>query len=496
MGKYKMKKSRSKTQELDWASIEKMALKRFGIKKFLPGQHDLIEAVLEGKDAMGVLPTGGGKSLCFQLPSLFLDGSTVVVSPLIALMQDQEGKADDLGIDVSRMDSTLTTREERDALEVIEEGNSRLIYVTPERLENVEFLDMLKTTKISLFVVDEAHCVSQWGHDFRPAYLNLRHAITQLGNPTILALTATATEEISQDIVKQLGLKNPLIVRTGIARPNLEFQVVQTVNEQMKQQQLLDLINEQSGSGIVYTATIKAAEAISQWLKEQGINSSVYHGKVKSSEREQIQNDFMDNTIKVIVATKAFGLGIDKPDVRFVVHYQFPDSLESYYQEAGRAGRDGQPAQAVLLYQLEDKRIQSYFLGGKYPSRDESWQILQAFSRADGGQCSLTSLAELTEVPSKKVKVIVAHLEAAGIIARKKKLVKVKDFESPESLDSFLSEYETRHASDRDRLNEMMHYGQTLQCRVQFLKRYFQEDDLENCGKCDNCKSPPMQASA
>jgi ATP-dependent DNA helicase RecQ len=475
-------------QVIDWPKIEKMARQKFGIQRFRLGQNSIIESALSGRNVLGIMPTGAGKSMCFQLPSLFVEKSTVVVSPLIALMQDQKEQLADIGIDAIKLDSTLSASEEREAREAILEERE-LIYVTPERLENKEYLDILKEAGVSLFVVDEAHCVSQWGHDFRPAYLNLRKAIKHLGNPPVMALTATATDDVIDDILKQLAIEDAQLVQFGIDRPNLIFSVVPTVNDESKKAKLLETINGSDGCGIVYVATTKLADELQKWLVEQGVKATKYHGKMAAKARQEAQQAFMSSECDVVVATKAFGLGINKADVRFVVHYQFPDSVESYYQEAGRAGRDGKPAEAILLYQLEDKRIQSYFLGGKYPARDESRQVYEALEKAVPDGLSTAELAEATEIAQKKLKVILSYLDGSGIIERKRKYKMVQGFASPAEMEHFLSEYEERHSSDRERLQEMMHYGQTVQCRVQFLKHYFGEESDKICGHCDNCNN-------
>ena len=473
---------------------EKKALQRLGVRTYRPGQRELIDAVLSGKNALGILPTGGGKSLCYQLPSLFLPQAILVISPLISLMQDQHDKLRTRNIAAAHLNSTLTITEERDAREEIRQQEPELIYITPERLENPEYLGMLKRAGVSLIVVDEAHCVSQWGHDFRPAYLAIRDAIRSLGHPPVLALTATATPDVLDDILKQLNIEDALVVNHGIERPNLFFEVFRTVNEEEKFERLMQIVHGlDDGPGIVYVATVRQANALYDRLIRQELRIGRYHGKMNATDREQTQRAFMDNAYQFIVATKAFGLGIDKPNLRAVVHYAFPDSLESYVQEAGRAGRDGKPARAVLLYRLEDRRIQAYFLGGKYPHSDESLRVYRAINQlsTDAGAANdmtLASVVQATGLNKNRVKVIVALLEATGIVERGRRLGKVRDFSSEEEFRAFLEEYEQRHVNDRDRLDTMMRYGQTTMCRVRFLTRYFGSEIANDCKHCDNCR--------
>jgi ATP-dependent DNA helicase RecQ len=456
------------------------------VRRFRPGQRDLIDAALAARDALGLLPSGGGKSLTYQIPALFLRRAVVVVSPLLSLVQDQREKAEAARIEVNRLDSTLSPAEERQAREEIASGGSDLIYVTPERLESPEYLALLRERGVSLLVVDEAHCISQWGHDFRPAYLALGEASRALGRPPILALTATATPEVVADIVRQLGMRDPIIVHAGVDRPNLFLEVRRTVNRATKEHALLELLQAAGGAAIVYCATVRKVEELHRWLGAQGLPVARYHGHLKVSEREEMQRRFMAGETPTVVATNAFGLGVDKPDIRLVAHWNFPGSIEAWYQEAGRAGRDGKPARASLLYRLEDKRIQSYFLGGKYPTRDESLAVW----RATGGQArSARAMAEACGLGEKRVKVIVAQLIGAGALERRgRTVVRARDVDAA-SLQAALAGYEQRQLDDRERLEAMMRFAQSAACRRRLLREYFGEERRDDCGNCDNCRS-------
>jgi ATP-dependent DNA helicase RecQ len=473
---------------------ERKAMGRLGVKTYRPGQRPLIEAVLQGRHALGILPTGSGKSLCFQLPSFFLPRAVLVVSPLISLMQDQENKLRARRIASATLNSAVSNADDERARQDIEDGTPEIVYVTPERLENPEYLDMLARAGVSLVVVDEAHCVSQWGHDFRPSYLAVRDAVRKVGNPPVLALTATATTEVADDILTQLDIPDALVVNHGVNRPNLIFEVVRTVNEEEKFGQVMKLLGRATdGPGILYVATIRQADELHARITGAGIQAGRYHGRMGTADRRETQQRFMNGDYRIVVATKAFGLGIDKADLRFVIHYAFPDSLESYVQEAGRAGRDGKPAHAVLLYRLEDRRVQAYFLGGKYPRRDECIRVYRAATAAASpdrsGRLTTEVLRDRTGIPPTRLKVIVALLERAGVLERRRDHFRVvRTFADDDEYAGYIEEYDRRHRQDENRLATMMKYGQTTECRVRFLTRYFSKEIQEDCGRCDTCR--------
>jgi ATP-dependent DNA helicase RecQ len=481
------------TRDQHWAELVQQARSHFGIRRFRPGQRELIERVLEGRDAIGVMPTGSGKSLTFQLPALSADGPVLVVSPLIALMKDQHEKLADKGIRSARLDSTLSSRDERTVLEEVARGEYKLIYVTPERLENPEQVGLLAQVHPSLLVIDEAHCISQWGHDFRPAYVGLRDARRQLGQPPVLALTATATPEVLEDIQAQLDMREPLLVQTGIERPNLFIEVLRTPSEHEKHERLLALLRDNPTPAIIYCSTVRLAVELHRWLGQHDLEVGLYHGKLSAADREEAQRRFMEDETPLMVATNAFGLGVDKPDIRLVVHYNFPDSLETYYQEAGRAGRDAKPARVSLLYRLEDKRVQTYFLGGKYPKRDETLKVLTALAQlreTTPRAVAISKLAELTDISERHCKVIAAQLEQAGMAERKRGQIRLTHAQdTAEGIERLLDAYETRRANDRERLDAMMRYAQSAMCRRRILHEYFDEPLENDCRRCDNCEA-------
>ena len=475
------------------------ALRRhFGYQTFQPGQEEVIRRVLDGKDTLAILATGAGKSLCYQLPALLVAGTTVVVSPLIALMKDQLDMLAEAGISGSiALNSTLSDDEEVEYLELVSRGNLKLLYVTPERLEDDNFVEVLKRLRIPLFVVDEAHCISQWGHDFRPAYLNLGRVIAALGHPTVLALTATATPAVREDIVTQLGIPHTKPIVRGFDRPNLVYEVIRATSDIEKLRALRTKLSGplRDALGIIYTATIKNTYVVSEYLRDElGIVADVYHSKLQKAERERVHDHFMGENVKVVVATNAFGLGIDKASIRFVIHYDLPGSVEAYTQEAGRAGRDGEESLCALLYRQSDTRVQNYFLTGKYPDVEEVQKVfgtLQYFESQDNG-VSLSDLRKISQLPLTKLKVILALLKKGSFIQNVTKttyglspLLKTKP-----DLSLNLASYETKRSYDQSKLAMMLQYCETRSCRRKFILNYFGEDyDLPNCGACDNCRA-------
>ncbi|MEA1963446.1 MAG: RecQ family ATP-dependent DNA helicase [Patescibacteria group bacterium] len=412
-----MQNINQKKQEI----IELLKL-HYGFDSFRAGQERVIDNILEEKSTVVIMPTGGGKSLCFQLPALVLEGVTLVVSPLIALMKDQVDNLENIGIPASFINSSISPAETSTRLNAVKNGAYKLLYIAPERFYSHDFLNALKNIKVSLFAIDEAHCVSQWGHDFRPAYLRIKNAIEFLGSPTVVALTATATLEVKNDISKQLGLKNPKIVVTGFARHNLQFGVVQA-KETQKNQLVLDAIAGAPGEcGIIYASTRTRVDNLLQFLLENNIEATGYHAGMDAEDRKWAQNDFLSGKIKVIIATNAFGMGIDKSDVRYVVHYDMPGTIEAYYQEAGRAGRDNKQSFCLLLFNSRDRALHEFFIKGDNPPPDiirEIYNLLLSYE----SDTILITYAELSDMllddaPDMAIGTSLKILEKEGYIAR------------------------------------------------------------------------------
>ena len=353
----------------------------FGYPGFRPGQERAISSILSGRDTLVVLPTGGGKSLCYQVPALMTPGLTVVVSPLISLMKDQVDALSARALPAAFINSTLTSSQVSDRLAKAARGDIKMLYVAPERFDAGATADRLRSIGVSLLAVDEAHCISEWGHDFRPSYLRMRIVRERLGAPPTMALTATATPEVRKDIVAQLALRNPTIVVTGFDRSNLHYHVIPTRTDQEKDETLVQTLREHDGLAVVYASTRRNVERITGVLERARVSATAYHAGLDDAHRHEVQDSFMQEHVRAIVATNAFGMGIDKPNVRLVVHHAMPGTLEAYYQEAGRAGRDGLHSECVLLHSFPDRFTHEFFIKGAYPERPVVEAVYAAMQR-------------------------------------------------------------------------------------------------------------------
>jgi ATP-dependent DNA helicase RecQ len=380
------------------ARAERLLAERFGHAQFRPGQEEPLKSILCGHNLLVVMPTGSGKSLLYQLSALLEDGITLVVSPLIALMKDQVDELERKGIPATFVNSSLSLEEQRSRLQACGQGRFPLLYVAPERFRSAEFLAWLQRIQVSRMAVDEAHCISQWGHDFRPDYLRLKRFREQMGRPPVLALTATATPRVQQDIIESLGLQaGEVDVHVhGFDRPNLALRVVSAYTEAEKLDFLADFLSRQPGSGILYTGTRKMAEKVAAALHSVEPHIGVYHAGLEAEDRSRAQEAFLSGRDRVVVATIAFGMGIDKPNVRFVVHFHYPGSVEQYYQEIGRAGRDGIASRCVLLYSPQDRFLREYFIDLNYPGPELVEQVYEALWRIPDNPVMLT-YAQITQ---------------------------------------------------------------------------------------------------
>lgn len=401
-----------------------MLKKHFGYDSLREGQEELIDALIQGKDALGIMPTGAGKSICYQIPALMFPGVAIVISPLVSLMMDQVKALNQAGIPAAYINSALTEAQITKALEFAKQKRYKIIYVAPERLESAKFLEFAMETDISIVAVDEAHCISQWGQDFRPSYVKIADFLKKLPKrPVVGAFTATATERVREDIICVLQLKNPKLVVTGFDRKNLFFRVVQAQRSKKKDADILSyVLDHAKEGGIIYCATRKKVESVWEMLRHEGILAGKYHAGMNTEQRKQNQEDFIYDTVPVMVATNAFGMGIDKSNVRYVLHYNMPQSLENYYQEAGRAGRDGENAECILFYSAQDMVIHRFLLESKTGKQDMMQEDVQIFRE-----------------------------------------------------------------NDEIRLNQMQQYCLTKDCLRQYILRYFGEDATGNCENCGNC---------
>ena len=477
--------------------IRRLARERLGFDELRPGQLEGVESVLARHDTLCVMSTGSGKSAIYQLAGMLLPGPAVVVSPLIALQRDQvESMQDTRGAQAAVVNSTLTERQAEKALEEAEEGELKFLLLAPEQLRKEDVLHDLADAKPSLFVVDEAHCVSQWGHDFRPDYLRLADAIERVGRPRVLALTATAAPPVREDIIEILRLRSPSLVVRGFDRPNIHLSVVRSHDGEHKRRSLLDEVAAAEPPGIVYAATRRACEEVADELAERGVSARAYHAGLSSRAREEVEDAFMTSTgCDVVVATVAFGMGVDKPDVRFVFHHDVSDSLDSYYQELGRAGRDRQPARAKLFYRPEDLGLRRFFVAGAV-DREAMQEVARTLERARS-PVDPPDLLERLEISRTKLASALHRLEEAGGVevhddGRAEAVAAGEELE--QAVERAAAAEGSREAFDRSRVEMMRAYAERRGCRRAFLLGYFGKEFDPPCGNCDNCDAGLLQA--
>ncbi|MEM9080539.1 MAG: RecQ family ATP-dependent DNA helicase, partial [Verrucomicrobiota bacterium] len=467
---------------------------RFGFEGFLDGQERIVGEILEGRDGLAVMPTGGGKSLCYQLPGLVKEGVTLVVSPLIALMKDQVDALEAKGVAVGLVNSTQSWEKQQEVLRGVREEEVKLLYVAPERFRSGSFMRALEGVKIGMLAIDEAHCLSQWGHDFRPDYMRLGEARRRLGHPQCVAFTATATPVVRKDILGVLGLEEPFEVVTGFARPNLSFQVTPVAKKAEKFRRIREVVGEFK-TGIVYCATRKRVEEVSEVMASWGLKVAAYHGGMTDEERERVQDDFLSRRADVAVATNAFGMGIDRSDVRFVVHFEVPGSVEAYYQEAGRAGRDGEAGWCELLWNFADTRTQEFFIEGVNPGPALVRDLHAVLRReADGRGEVFRSLDELRD--ELEVSNGMAVGSALSLLSRSGA---IERFDVPgqrirgtrlrgDGLELDEVAMEEKEQRDREKLDAVVAFCEGSGCRQEWILEYFGEEG-EDCGTCDVCRS-------
>ncbi|MBT7213967.1 MAG: ATP-dependent DNA helicase RecQ [Verrucomicrobia bacterium] len=471
----------------------------FGFEDFLDGQETVIDEILSGRDGSVVMPTGGGKSLCYQLPALCREGVTLVVSPLIALMKDQVDALEERGVAVTLINSTLTWNEQKERLDGMKSGAYRLVYIAPERFRASSFMSALSDVKIEMVAIDEAHCLSQWGHDFRPDYMRLGKALEKMGRPQCVALTATATPIVREDIRGVLNLREPFESISGFERPNLSFTITPVEKVAQKYGRLKKVLAENK-TGIVYCATRKKVEEVAETIHSWGLKCIAYHGGMSDREREDTQNAFISRKADIAVATNAFGMGIDRSDVRFVVHFEIPGSVEAYYQEAGRAGRDGEASVCELLFNYADTRTQEFFIDGVNPGPGMIRDVYQFFlNEADDAYEVHRTLDEVKDAIGAKNGMAVGaalgalirgrwveRFDVPGMRAKGTRLLKPDVLTRDLTLDEAALEEKERR--DREKLEKMVQLCYANTCRQQWVLEYFGEVDAPVCGSCDVCR--------
>ncbi len=492
------------------STLEEHLYHWFGFRTFRHGQKVVVETLLAGRDAVVVMPTGSGKSLCFQLPALLFEGTTIVVSPLIALMKDQVDALEARRIPATFLNSTLTSDETTRRLNLLRRGHYRLVYVAPERFRNPRFRAALQETPLAMLAIDEAHCISAWGHDFRPDYLHLGEIISTLpATVRLLAVTATATDAVRKDIAEHLrlgtaGRSHPEVIVTGFERPNLSLNVTRVRTHNEKLEHLLQII-EFFRTGIVYCTTRKMVDRVQTLLADHGIKALAYNGAMEDTERTAVQDAFMHGRVPVVVATNAFGMGVDRQDIRFVVHWDVPGSLEAYYQEVGRAGRDGAYAWCELFFNYADVRTQEFFIESANPPAEHVYEfyatVRNACAQGENGEVTLSPEAWAAQSGIKSpltIRNLAALFERHGLLVRTRKIgspystITVPATYDPAVLKHICAMLARKESADRERLRELLDYIGTRRCRHRFMLAYFGEQCAEKpCTKCDICHALP-----